>query len=69
MQVRSCEEPFIWRKSSYSSGGTGDCVEVASSSHGVVVRDSKNPEGGTLTFTSREWAVFLQSVKAGESIR
>lgn len=22
-------EPLVWRKSSYSNGGTGDCVEVA----------------------------------------
>jgi hypothetical protein len=35
-----------WRKSSFSGGNGGNCVEVAPSG---AVRDSKNPTGGTLT--------------------
>jgi hypothetical protein len=51
----------IWRKSSYS-GGTedSDCVEV-SLAHDAVVRDSKNPSGGVLTFTSAAWRNFLEN--------
>ena len=51
----------VWRKSSYS-GGTedGDCVEVSLSSD-ALVRDSKNPSGGVLTFTSDAWKNFLES--------
>ncbi len=56
---------LTWRKSSYSSGGTGDCVEVADSVHGVAMRDSKNPGGGVLTFTPREWAAFLGRIRGG----
>lgn len=34
-----------WRKSSYSGGDNGDCVEVA---YAGAVRDSKNPAGPAL---------------------
>ena len=34
-----------WRKSSYSAGNGGDCVEVA---YVGAVRDSKNPAGPML---------------------
>jgi hypothetical protein len=51
----------IWRKSSYS-GGTedSDCVEV-SLAHDALVRDSKNPSGGVLTFSSAAWENFLEN--------
>src|ERR1041384_1138386 len=51
----SCVE-VAWRKSSHSNGSGSSCVEVAwrngqalSVSHAVLVRDSKNPTGPTLT--------------------
>jgi hypothetical protein len=51
----------VWRKSSYSGGAEdGDCVEV-SLAHDALVRDSKNPSGGTLTFSSTAWKNFLES--------
>lgn len=54
-----------YRKSSYS--GQGDnCVEVAAVRRGVSVRDSKDPEGASLTFSASEWAAFVAGVKAGE---
>ena len=43
----------------------GDCVEVTDSVHGVAMRDSKNPGGGVLTFTPREWAAFLSRIRGG----
>ncbi|MEU3642035.1 DUF397 domain-containing protein [Lentzea sp. NPDC034063] len=50
----------VWRKSSYSGGAEdGDCVEV-SLSFDALVRDSKNPAGGVLTFGSAAWANFVQ---------
>lgn len=50
----------VWRKSSYS-GGTedSDCVEVSLASD-ALVRDSKNPAGGVLTFGATAWANFVQ---------
>jgi hypothetical protein len=57
----------IWRKSSYSGGNGGDCVEVADNVPGVVaVRDSKDPGGPTLTFRPDEWRAFRAAIKAGE---
>ncbi|MEV5408941.1 DUF397 domain-containing protein [Thermopolyspora sp. NPDC052614] len=54
----------LWRKSSYSGGSGGDCVEVATNLPGIVaVRDSKNPTGPALVFTSAEWNAFLDGVR------
>ncbi|WP_189161707.1 DUF397 domain-containing protein, partial [Sphaerisporangium melleum] len=32
-----------WRKSSYTSGNGGNCVEIAPLPGGMAVRDSKRP--------------------------
>ena len=57
-----------WRKSSYSNGNGGACVEVARNLPGVVaVRDSKDPEGPELIFEPDQWAVFISGIKAGDS--
>lgn len=53
-----------YRKSTFSSSGT--CVEVAPIDGGVFVRDSKNPEGAELEFSSAEWTAFLKGVRANE---
>jgi hypothetical protein len=57
------DEP-IWRKSSLS--GSGNCVEVRVRPDGVDVRNSKDPDGQLLSFTHREWDVFIDGVTAGE---
>ncbi|MEU6853641.1 DUF397 domain-containing protein [Actinacidiphila alni] len=56
----------VWRKSSYSNANGGDCVEVGSGLTGMVpVRDSKDPEGPSLTFRADAWSAFVAEVKAG----
>jgi len=56
-----------WRKSSYSNGNGGACVEVARDLPGAVaVRDSKDPEGPELIFEPAQWAAFTSGIKAGE---
>jgi hypothetical protein len=56
-----------WRKSSYSGGNGGACVEVAVlPDGGRVVRDSEDPGGPRLGFAADEWAAFTAGVKAGE---
>ncbi|MEV1249659.1 DUF397 domain-containing protein [Nonomuraea sp. NPDC050022] len=58
---------LIWRKSSRSSAEGQNCVEVATLSNGGwAVRDSKNPGGPILTFTSGEWDAFIGGAKDGE---
>ncbi len=56
-----------WRRSKWS-GGSGNCIEVAvlPAERGYAVRDSKDPRGPVLRFTSAEWRAFLHGVKAGE---
>jgi hypothetical protein len=55
-----------WKKSTRSNG-SGDCVEVAELPDGQrLVRDSKNPNGGLLTFTTSEWRAFIEGAKDGE---
>lgn len=58
---------LIWRKSSYSGGGCGQCFEIADLPDGrVTVRDSKDPSGPTLVFTLAEWHAFISGAKDGE---
>lgn len=49
-----------WRKSSLC--GDANCVEVADGCGLVHVRDSKDPDGGKLSFTPAEWREFLASL-------
>jgi hypothetical protein len=55
-----------WRKSSYSGGQSGQCVEVARASGLVGVRDSKNPEGGHITMERAAFDDLLAKVKVGD---
>ena len=52
-----------WRKSSYSSANGGQCVEVADAASVVLVRDTTNRDGGTLSFTADAWKAFLGTLR------
>jgi Domain of unknown function (DUF397) len=51
-----------WRKSSYSSGNSDNCVEVASDG-GVLIRDTTDRSGATLNVTAGAWLTFTSSIK------
>ena len=53
-----------WRKSSYSGGNGGNCIQVAGLPGTIAVRDSKDPDGPALLFTAAQWAAFTARVKA-----
>ncbi|MER6309148.1 DUF397 domain-containing protein [Streptomyces sp. NPDC001657] len=54
----------VWRKSSYTNGDGGDCVEVVDGLPGVVpVRDSKDPHGPAIVFPAAAWSAFVSAVK------
>jgi hypothetical protein len=57
-----------WRKSSYSNGEGGACVEVADLlDGGRLVRDTKDQgRGPILRFTEAEWNAFVLGVRDGE---
>jgi Domain of unknown function (DUF397) len=56
-----------WRKSSYSGGNGGACVEVARNLPGAVaLRDSKHSDGPNLTVAPPEWLAFTAAIKVGE---
>lgn len=49
-----------WRKSIRSSNNGGACVEVADNLPGrVLVRDTKDRDGGTLSFGPDAWRAFV----------
>lgn len=50
-----------WRKSTYSGGGGGDCVEVASDG-GVMVRDTVDRGGFTLAVPASAWSAFIKGL-------
>ncbi|MGP4049413.1 DUF397 domain-containing protein [Streptomyces sp. 2A115] len=53
-----------WRKSSYSGGNEGDCLEVLDDQpHGLPVRDSKAPQGPALVFGRSAWSSFVSAVR------
>jgi hypothetical protein len=52
-----------WRKSSYSSGNGGACVEVGNISAGIAVRDTTDRAGGTLSIPSDAWKTFTARLK------
>ncbi|MGW5099765.1 DUF397 domain-containing protein [Streptomyces sp. NPDC004100] len=55
-----------WRKSTYSGGSGGDCLEVADAHPALIpVRDSKNPHGPTLLLQPKAWSAFVEDLKFG----
>jgi hypothetical protein len=54
-----------WFKSS-RSGDSANCVEVATVPDGMLVRDSKDPDGPVLVFARDSWLAFVEDIKVGE---
>ena len=53
-----------WRKSSYSGGQGGNCVEVAGDGRRVLVRDTRQAgTGPVLGFSAQAWRRFAGQVK------
>jgi hypothetical protein len=52
-----------WRKSSYSGGNGGECIEVATTDR-VLVRDTQDRQGPVIAFGRQAWEAFAAKVKA-----
>ena len=49
-----------WRKSSFSGGQGGNCVEIADHDGTILVRDTKDRgRGAVQRYTVAEWRAFL----------
>ncbi|MEU8342469.1 DUF397 domain-containing protein [Spirillospora sp. NPDC048832] len=55
-----------WRKSSYSGGEGGQCVQLAALDGLIGIRDSKNPDHDHLTVRREALARLMAQIKAGE---
>jgi hypothetical protein len=53
-----------WRRSSRC--GDTNCVEVARTSIGFAVRDSKNPALTPLSLSTEQWRTFVAGIHAGD---
>jgi Domain of unknown function (DUF397) len=51
-----------WRKSSYSDGNGGQCVEVGADGV-ILVRDTTDRAGVMLTFSTEAWTTFTASLR------
>ena len=56
------KNPLRWRKSTRSSNGSGQCVEVALDSSSILIRDSKQAVGPTLRIDNAEWSRLTRMV-------
>jgi hypothetical protein len=56
-----------WRKSSYSGGNGGNCVEVSAQTEAgrVLVRDAKDRQGPVLRLTPGAWQRFADRLRSG----
>ncbi|MEV0262601.1 DUF397 domain-containing protein [Streptomyces sp. NPDC050617] len=55
---------LIWRKSSFSTSGQDECVEVAADASGRIrLRESDAPNTA-LAASSAAWGAFLKTLKA-----
>lgn len=55
---------LLWQKSSYSNGLGGECIEVAIAPEGLLIRDTKDPDGPTLELTPAAARRLLDHLRA-----
>jgi hypothetical protein len=56
-----------WRKSTRSSGGGSNCIEIARLPGHIAIRDSKNPHGPALIITPATFRELTDTLKHGAS--
>jgi hypothetical protein len=52
-----------WRKASYSGNGGGSCVEVGNAARAILVRDTTNRDGVTLSIPADAWQAFADGLR------
>ena len=61
----SDREGLAWLKAD-SSTANGQCVEIASAAGHIAIRDSKDPDGPILVYTTSEFRAFVDGARNGE---
>ena len=61
--MEGTDSAVTWRKSTFSGGNGGDCVEVGQTAGRVLVRDTKDRAGAVLAVSADAWRRFAASVK------
>ncbi|MGV9456355.1 DUF397 domain-containing protein [Streptomyces sp. NPDC003635] len=54
-----------WHKSSYSDGTGNNCIEAATRTTKIGIRDSKDTRRPALIFPQAAWIAFVMSVRNG----
>jgi hypothetical protein len=52
-----------WRKSTYSEGNGGSCLETATGTGTILIRDTTNRGGVTLSVPADAWQRFTSALK------
>jgi hypothetical protein len=52
-----------WRKSSYSGANGGSCIETATVDGAILVRDTTNRDGVTLSIPADAWQRFTCALR------
>ncbi|MFD3335165.1 DUF397 domain-containing protein [Streptomyces sp. NPDC058700] len=55
---------LAWKKSSYSNGSGGECLECAQTETKIFIRDSKFTQGPAISIQCAPWQTFVDSLPA-----
>jgi predicted secreted Zn-dependent protease len=55
---------LTWRTALNCDGGA--CVEVAADRNIIVIRNSRQPSGPLIEYTTEEWYEFVSGIKKGD---
>ncbi|MEU2947924.1 DUF397 domain-containing protein [Nocardiopsis alba] len=52
-----------WKKSTYSNGEGGNCVEARAIDQGAAIRDTQNRGLAELSLPNTEWSALLHALR------
>lgn len=65
-EAQNCIEVGADFFKSKRSNPSGNCVEVGRPTGDILVRDTKDRDGGTLAFSADAWGIFIRSIQNDE---
>jgi hypothetical protein len=58
----SQQQPYVWKKSSYSGGENNACVEIGTGGPDIGIRDTKDRACGTLAVSREAFDAFQRRI-------